>query len=582
MSADGEATNGSQQAGDIVGGDGNAHAATWYSSATSNVDLQTYLPGGYVSSTAYGIDSAGRIVGVAYDANSVGSAVLWTPVAANLVWAGGLGGNAWDVNATKNWFDTGTGTRGLFSNLDNVTFTDAGAASGAVSLNSAVQPGSVTLTMTNASSAYSFSGSGGITGSTGLVMNGAGTFTIGTSNTYTGETDIHGGNVIVNSGGILGDTSGLSATYIGGPSASDSAAVAVHSGGTLSGSSIVLGSAPGSTGAATQNGGLVSTRNGALTIGGSGAGTYALSGGTIAAGALLLGAGSGGQGAFFLNGGVAQAAAVTTLAGTGNFYFNGGTLQASASNSNYFTATNSYIRPGAAVIDTNGYRITMSNSFVPDPAAIVDRRRRRLDQDRFGHFDLERHKHLPGRDEGRKRQIDRLFGQGDRRRRQFVCRSRRIALRAWRAAARQRCGSRDRTGTGDLGAAGGGHRLSAFTKVDPYAAANVGRNRLDGPQRLPRPARGSVRPAPVVPLVWFRQDCSHSCQRHEKRHRLQWRLHETARQVKLLGRFAQGMDQQCEDARVACDMYGAQHGVAQQGTAEPKIVITAINSQSSQ
>ena len=134
VGADGEATSGSQQAGDIVGADGNPHAATWFGSATSNVDLQTFLPGGFVSSTAYAIDSAGRIVGVAYNANSIGSAVLWTPVPANLVWAGGLNGNAWDVNATKNWFDTGTGTRGLFSNLDNVTFTDAGAASGAVSL----------------------------------------------------------------------------------------------------------------------------------------------------------------------------------------------------------------------------------------------------------------------------------------------------------------------------------------------------------------------------------------------------------------------------------------------------------------
>jgi autotransporter-associated beta strand protein len=419
--ADGEATSGSQQAGDVFGADGNPHAATWFGTANSYVDLQAFLPGGYVSSTAYGIDSAGRIVGVAYNANSVATAVLWTPVAANLVWVGGLSGNAWDVNATKNWLDSATGgSRALFSNLDNVTFTDAGASSGSVTLYAAVQPGSVTLTMTSASSAYSLSGVGAIAGSTGLTMNGVGTLTINNSNSYTGETDIHGGNLIINSGGLLGDSSGVSATYIGGPSAGDSATVAVHSGGTLSGSSIVLASATGSSGAATQNGGLVTAPNGTLTVGGSGVGTYALSGGTITAGTLTLGAGSSGQGtvnqtggtvktsggniviglsgsgtwnmnggvilntaslvlgqnsgsgAFFLNAGVVQAAAVTT-SGTaaGRFYFNGGTLQASSSSSNYFTATNSYIRAGAAVIDTNGNNIVMSDALVPDPAMMV-------------------------------------------------------------------------------------------------------------------------------------------------------------------------------------------------------------------
>ena len=370
VGADGEATNGSQQAGDIFGADGSPHAATWFGSANSFVDLQSYLPGGYVGSTAYGIDSAGRIVGVAYNANSFATAVLWTPVPASLAWAGGLNGNAWDVNATKNWLDAATGNaRGLFNNLDNVTFTDAGAASGAVSLNAPVQPGSVTLTMTNASSAYSFAGAGAISGSTGLAMYGVGSLTISTSNTYTGETDIHGGNVIVNAGGALGDDSGLNATYIGGPSPSDSASAAVHSGGTLSGKAIYLGYGAGSTGALTQNGGVVNSVNGNIVVGAiGGSGVWNMNGGVIDNTAdIVLGENSG-SGAFFLNGGAVQAAAVTTSAGTGDFYFNGGTLQAAASSGNYFTATNSYIGSGAAVIDTHGNNITMSNSFVPDPA----------------------------------------------------------------------------------------------------------------------------------------------------------------------------------------------------------------------
>ena len=213
VGADGEATSGSQQAGDIVNASGSPHAAAWFGSANSYVDLQAFLPGGYVGSTAYGIDSAGRIVGVAYDANSVATAVLWSPVPANLVWAGGLSGNVWDVDATKNWLDTGTGdSPGLFSNLDNVTFTDAGAANGVVILNAAVQPGSLTLTMTGAASAYSFSGTGSITGNTALVMNGAGTLTINNANSYTGGTLVENGTLIVTSPQGIEDGTNL---YVG-------------------------------------------------------------------------------------------------------------------------------------------------------------------------------------------------------------------------------------------------------------------------------------------------------------------------------------------------------------------------------
>ena len=98
-----------------------------------------------------------------------------------------------------------------------MTFNDSGAANGAVNLNAVVQPGSVTLTMTNASSAYSFSGTGSIIGNTGLVMNGMGSLTVNTSNSYTGETDIHGGNLVINSGGALGDSSGQARRTSAGP-----------------------------------------------------------------------------------------------------------------------------------------------------------------------------------------------------------------------------------------------------------------------------------------------------------------------------------------------------------------------------
>ena len=78
VGSDGAATNGAQQAGDVIANDGNPHAAVW--TAGGVVDLQSVLPAGYVGSTAYAMDPAGRVAGVAYDANSVSTAFLWTPV----------------------------------------------------------------------------------------------------------------------------------------------------------------------------------------------------------------------------------------------------------------------------------------------------------------------------------------------------------------------------------------------------------------------------------------------------------------------------------------------------------------------
>jgi autotransporter-associated beta strand protein len=283
---------------------------------------------------------------------------------ANLIWAGGLNGNAWDLtsgtNGTKNWLNTGQGNvRDSFYSLDNVTFDDSGSSSGAVTLVGALQPGSVTLSMLNASSSYSFSGTGSITGNAGLVMNGVGTLTVNNSNTYSGETDIHGGNLVINSGGQLGDTSGQNATYIGGPSASDSASAAVHSGGTLSGSSIVLGNALGSTGAGTQNGGLINTPNGVLAIGNSGAGTYAISGGTIAASALALGAGSSGTGSMTQNGGVVNLVSQLSvgIAGSGSYAIGNSAALNIAGNGGFFrvggfdaTGAGSFTQGGSSVV----------------------------------------------------------------------------------------------------------------------------------------------------------------------------------------------------------------------------------------
>jgi len=188
---------------------------------------------------------------------------------ANLVWTGSVN-NIWDVTTTKNWYNTGTQAADLFFNLDNVTFNDTNKANNVVSIPANVQPGSVTLNLSS-STTFTLTGTGGITGPTGLVMNGSngsGTLNVSTPNSYTGETDIHAGAVVINAGGVLGDYKYVNATNIA-PVAGDTATLTV-SGGTLLGNTITVGA--GGSGTLNVTGGQLITGNNypAFTVGGSG------------------------------------------------------------------------------------------------------------------------------------------------------------------------------------------------------------------------------------------------------------------------------------------------------------------------
>src|SRR5262249_39159354 len=85
---------------------------------------------------------------------------------AQLTWtgSGGGSGNVWDINTTQNWSNSGSTTtpNDKFFNLDTVTFTDSPSAPNTsnISLDTTVQPGSVTVN--NASTALSVSGAGSI------------------------------------------------------------------------------------------------------------------------------------------------------------------------------------------------------------------------------------------------------------------------------------------------------------------------------------------------------------------------------------------------------------------------------------
>jgi len=102
-------------------------------------------------------------------------------------------GMTWDTS-NNNWnngtnaTDYGNGTLVIFNDTNNGHY--------AVTLNTTVSPGSVTVN--NSSGNYAISGSGSIAGATSLTKSGGGTLTLSTANTYDGGTTLNAGTLVVN------------------------------------------------------------------------------------------------------------------------------------------------------------------------------------------------------------------------------------------------------------------------------------------------------------------------------------------------------------------------------------------------
>ncbi|MFD0896037.1 autotransporter-associated beta strand repeat-containing protein [Luteolibacter ambystomatis] len=110
---------------------------------------------------------------------------------ANLVWSGGLAGNAWDLHNTANFSNDGAADG--FYNLDRVFFNDSGIGGAPILLSGTLMPGKLNV---NATQEYTFSGTGIISGRTSLTKQGGGWLHI------TGTAHDYSGGVIINSGGI--------------------------------------------------------------------------------------------------------------------------------------------------------------------------------------------------------------------------------------------------------------------------------------------------------------------------------------------------------------------------------------------
>ena len=129
-------------------------------------------------------------------------------------WSDGDG--TWDVGTTA-WVE---GDR-KFAQNDTVSFGNTGTAQ--VALSGTLMPTAITV---NSATNYTFSGTGSISGGTGLLKQGAGSLTVSTANTYTGSTLVQGGSLLV-------------ANTVG--SATGTGSVIVQSGATLGGGGLISG-----------------------------------------------------------------------------------------------------------------------------------------------------------------------------------------------------------------------------------------------------------------------------------------------------------------------------------------------------
>jgi len=184
------------------------------------------------------------------------------------VWNGqtnGVSDGNWDTTTT-NWISSNVPTN--YSSADMVTFNDSLSGTANVNLTGTITPTS--LTVTNNNTNYVFSGSGGISGPTGLLKQGSGTLLIDNI----GVNNYSGGNLI--SAGVV---------QVGNNDASGGLPGVVTNNGTLifdrSDNALVKASVISGGGTLVQNGGGTVTLSASNTYTGAtvvNAGTLALNG----------------------------------------------------------------------------------------------------------------------------------------------------------------------------------------------------------------------------------------------------------------------------------------------------------------
>jgi len=128
---------------------------------------------------------------------------LVVTAAPKLFWTAATSGN-WDIITTTNWVDSKTNLT-YYTDGYPVVFDDT-ASNSVVTVVTTVSPGGVLVS--NNTLAYSFTGSP-IAGGAPLTKQGAGTLTLASPNTYTGDTLINAGKLALGAAAVLPDGAGF-------------------------------------------------------------------------------------------------------------------------------------------------------------------------------------------------------------------------------------------------------------------------------------------------------------------------------------------------------------------------------------
>jgi fibronectin-binding autotransporter adhesin len=286
-------------------------------SLVGTVPTAASLPG-YITGSSITHNPGTKTISLVVTASSFNPALSWR-----------VGDGVWDVNATANWTQQGAAVK--FNNGNAVTLDDtsSGTSPITITLNSSVSPSGVTV---NSTKDYTVTGSGSITGAASMNLLGAGTLTLNGANTYSGGTTIGAGQLNINNGGTLSNSSigtgplTINAGTLDNTGSGDVTLQPVIPQ-TWNGNFSYLGSAHDlnmGTGPVTLAGNLsISVADNTLTVGGVIDGAFALA--KVGNGTLSLTAANTFTGGFTLSAGGLNVADPESV-GTGTLRLEGGTI----------------------------------------------------------------------------------------------------------------------------------------------------------------------------------------------------------------------------------------------------------------
>ncbi len=109
----------------------------------------------------------------------------------SLLWTTNNNSGTWDTATTANWINLSNGSATVFNSSDAVLFNDDPNESTTVTINGSVAPSVITVDAST--NAFTFNGSGTITGSGSLIKEGSSELTIYSAGNFTGAVNIDGG-----------------------------------------------------------------------------------------------------------------------------------------------------------------------------------------------------------------------------------------------------------------------------------------------------------------------------------------------------------------------------------------------------